>query len=121
MAKPFKRKTKKATQAVNALHSSKPSLRSGPLPGIARSVLRELNSQVGRSVLGLLDGRKFVEVAEYGMPDPSVYTSASKFARDYLAYSLLRKSVALETGIDTQKAVLQKWKAAEEACSIANS
>ena len=102
MAKPTKKKVRRGkTQAVKELLSSKPSLRGTPLARIADCLLGELNTELARRVRALLRSGNGAEIAQIAMPDPSAYVDAKQFAKDYLARSLLRKSVALDTGIDT--------------------
>jgi len=52
--------------------------------------------------------------------NPSDYDDPEAFARDYLAYGLLRKSESLPLGVDRIASAMEKWHEAEETCRWVN-
>ena len=53
----------------------------------------------------------YKSILEEKMPDPLLYTEARSFARDYLAYNVLRKAPAelLPTGLDLRREAVSKF------------
>lgn len=78
------------------------------------SLLGELDTPYSRSLRARVSRRLDPQVATIEGPDPRAYSDATSFSKDYLAYSLLRKWVGLDTGVDTTSVALAKFTADEE-------
>lgn len=76
-----------------------------------------VNSPLAQRLGGLSDLGKSREP----MPDPTLYQNASSFADDYLLVSFLSKYKGLNTGINTERAALASFAAAEDRCRIVNA
>lgn len=88
--------------------------------GFTVDILRELSSPLSRKVNNLIANGDYHGIANLQMPNPADYTEHTLFARDYLAYGLLRKSVNLPISVDRKAACIQKWMQAEATCKVVN-
>ncbi len=102
-------------QGINAVNSSRHSNTFKRAGAILRSLGTPFSDKLVRA---MSDGdyRKITK-AELCVGD---YPDADSFARDYLAYSLLRKFDSFPLGIDTEAVALEKFFESEAACSIIN-
>lgn len=81
--------------------------------------LASLGSSVAEEVLKKIEILDFHGALLVPQPTPS-YGDPELFARDYLAWNLLRKSLHLPVIVDRGEAAYQKWRAAEESCAHIN-
>ena len=87
---------------------------------IAESIFRALGSPLSERMYGLSRKGQFMDLVSASL-DPSSYSSAEVFRRDYLACELMSKFDSFDLGIDRQKAALQKFLDTEVQCRETNS
>lgn len=80
-----------------------------------RSLCMKIDSPLGRKLARASD----LEIAEASV-NPSEYSCANLFRRDYLLVSYLSKYSGLNTGIDTRAVALRSFEAAEMKCAETN-
>lgn len=81
--------------------------------------LAKQGSKVAEEVLQKVKVYNFHAALLVPQPVPG-YGDPECFARDYLAWNLLRKSLHLPIVVDRREAALQKWRAAEDSCAHIN-
>ena len=86
---------------------------------IGARVYAALGTPFSRSLKEALENGQYDKIA-HARIDPSSYTEAGTFARDYLASTLLRKFVSFPLGIDTASAAMEKFLESEESCKKVN-
>jgi hypothetical protein len=90
-------------------------------PALSSAVLRQLGGEVAESVADSIDSSDWTRLFGHSI-DPRSYCSASDFARDYLAVSLLSKYPvrAFATDKRREEVALEKFEASERACLATN-
>lgn len=83
------------------------------------AVLRGLKTAYADSVLSAISDGRFADKL-IAMPDPTQYCRSVDFAKDYLAYNLIRKLDCYPSGIDTAGVALRKFYESEERCKLIN-
>jgi len=86
---------------------------------IFKALCKAVNSPVSLKAWLLFCNHEHVQLSEMRV-DPSNYTSAVTFRKDYLITSYLRKWVGLETGIDLERVAFQKFETSEILCKNSN-
>jgi hypothetical protein len=112
--------SKVARKAPRRAQHARPNFSGTPFATACRRVLRSLDTVKAAQAVRWMDEGKFMELATASMPDPNSYSDASLYARDYLAYGLLRKCNSLPLEVDRAAACFQKWEEAEGACRWVN-
>lgn len=74
-------------------------------------VYAKINCDKARALAKKFKAGEYQAILSEKMPDPSQYTDARSFARDYLAYNVLRKSPSelLPTGLDLRREAITKF------------
>ncbi len=85
----------------------------------ARRIYAALGTPLSRTLKKALDDRSYDTIASAKV-NPSDYTEADLFRRDYLAYNLLRKYDSLPLGIDTASVAMGKFLESEASCKLTN-
>ncbi len=85
----------------------------------ACAVLRSLGTPYADSLVRAASTGDFAKITQAKL-SVSDYTDADSFARDYLAYSLLRKYSDFPLGVDTAAVALAKFLESEAACKKIN-
>lgn len=83
--------------------------------GICAQIYSDLDTAVSRHARELLLTGRYRELVELDV-DPSTYSDAESFSRDYLAVSLLSKYPNLDTKIDRKAKAIEKFHASEQRC-----
>jgi hypothetical protein len=86
---------------------------------ISESIYRALGSPLAIECYGLSRKGEFMGLVSKSL-DPSSYTDADLFRRDYLAVELMSKFDSYDLGIDRDEVALQKFIQAEDQCRSAN-
>nr|WKV33252.1 MAG: RNA-dependent RNA polymerase [Riboviria sp.] len=85
----------------------------------ARSIWENLDTPTCIRLLGLLKSGNLRDVVTSAI-DPSSYTDAEDFRRDYLAVSLMSKYPSWDVGIDRSAVALRSFLESERSCSDTN-
>lgn len=83
---------------------------------LLRSIFRNLDIKYTVCPQGFPSGTS----TDHPFPDPHRYSSAKKFAVDYLAYNLARKRELAKPTVTQMRNSLNKWAEAEHRCHIVN-
>lgn len=113
--KPGMRKQGNKNRAVR-----KPKFVESPLYASCVQVFKHLRTPFASAIKNRLAKGEYREAISIAMPDPHMYSDPSEFARDYLAYGLLRKSLHLPVDVDRELECMSKWRAAEHTCRWIN-
>lgn len=87
---------------------------------ISERIFSSLGSPLAIEAYGLSRKGKFMELVSLSL-DPSSYSDATSFRKDYLACELMSKFDSFDLGIDRDKVALQKFLQAEDQCKSTNS
>lgn len=89
---------------------------------VSRKIFKEIGGQLAASLAAYVDLGKagHVDIVNCPMPDPTEYSSADTFARDYQAYSLLRKYPDFNIGIDREEVAIAAFHDSEASCRTLN-
>jgi hypothetical protein len=83
------------------------------------AILRALNTPLASSLADCLRDENYRPVISAAI-NPDTYECPDRFAKDYLAVSLLRKYANFPLGIDTANVAIVKFLESEEACGQTN-
>ncbi len=87
---------------------------------ISERLFSSLGSPLGLKAYNLSRKGKFMELVSLSV-DPSTYTEAHSFRKDYLACELMSKFDSFDLGIDRQTVALLKFLDTEDQCRDTNS
>lgn len=85
----------------------------------AKRMFKDLDTEVSLACLDLLEKGDFASLANISL-DPSTYTTAWSFQKDYQAVSLFAKQSCFASGINTAEVALRKFMESEEQCRQTN-
>lgn len=89
---------------------------------IVETIFADLGTPYASRMLADLRAGDIRAVVGRTMPDPVLYTDPGEFAKDYLAYNLLRKSDFLDfPDVDRGQVALDGFLVSEQRCSVMNN